>query len=61
MQELETYISRRKNTVENFIGVRTIMDLGLEAERRPGSRVSRRWWDQEGLELVGMHTALWGA
>ena len=54
LQELETYISRRKNTVEKFIEVRTIMDLGLEAERRPGSRVSRRWWEQEGLELEGV-------
>ena len=27
-----------------FITTRPIMDLCLEAERRPGSRVAKRWW-----------------
>ena len=32
------------------------MDLCLEAKRHPGTRVSKRWWDQEVLDLVGMWT-----
>ena len=28
------------------------MDLYLEAENRPGSWVSKRLWEQEGLDMV---------
>ena len=33
------------------------MDLCLVAEKRPGSRVANRWWEKEGLDVVGMRTA----
>ena len=33
------------------------MDLCLAAEMRPGSGVSKRCWEQEGLYLEGMRTA----
>ena len=46
LQEVETYISRRQNTVAHFIAVRPIMDLCMAAERRPGLRISKRWWEQ---------------
>ena len=55
--ELETYVSRRQNTVVQFIATGTIMDLYLEAERRPGSRVEKRWWGKYRLDLEGMRTA----
>ena len=29
------------------------MDLCERLVRRPGSWVSRRWWEQEGLDLAG--------
>ena len=58
---METYVSRFQNTVTQFTPTRPIMDLCLEVDRRPGSRVAKRWWDQEGLELGGMQTAAWGA
>ena len=32
------------------------MELFLSEERRPGTRVSMRWWDQEGLDVEGMRT-----
>ena len=37
------------------------MDLCLAAERRPGSRVTNQWWDQDGLDVEGMRTADWEA
>ena len=56
LQEVETYISRRQNTVAQFIVTRIIMNLCLAAERRPGSRVYRRLWEQDGLDVEGMRT-----
>ena len=57
LQEVETYLSRRHNTVAQYIATRPIMDLCLTAKRMPGPRVTNRWWEQEGLELVGTRKA----
>ena len=57
LQEVETYASRRQNTVTQYISTRPIMDLCLAGNRRPGPRVEMRWWEQEGLDLEGMRTA----
>ena len=43
VQEVETHVARRKNTVTQFIATRPIMDLCMAAARRPGARVSKRW------------------
>ena len=51
LKELELYIRRRNNMVVQFIAIRPIMDLCLEAERRPGVRVQKWWWYQDGLQL----------
>ena len=32
------------------------MDLCLAAEKRPGKNVSKRWWEQEVLDLEYMWT-----
>ena len=56
LQEVETYVSRCQNIVAQCIATRPIMDLCLAAERRPGSRVANRWWEQDGLDLEGMRT-----
>ena len=37
------------------------MDLCLVADRRPGSRVTNLWWEQDGLDMEGMWTAAWEA
>ena len=37
------------------------MDLCLEKYQRPGSRVAKRWWGQDILDLEGMRTAAWEA
>ena len=57
VQEVETYVSRRQNTVAHYIATRPIAELCLAAKQRPGQRVETRWWDQEGLDLEGMRTA----
>ena len=43
LQEMETYVSGRQNIVAQYIATRPIMDLCLEAKRRPGPRVEMRW------------------
>ena len=59
LQEVETYVSRLQNIVTQYITIRPIMDLYMAEKRRPGPRVTKRWWEQEGLDLVGMRTANW--
>ena len=61
LQEEETYVSLRQNTFAQFIAARTIMDQFLATERRPGSRVDKLWWDQEGLNLEGVWAVYWEA
>ena len=41
LQEVETYVSCRQNTVARFIATRPIMDLCLAEEQKPGPQVSR--------------------
>ena len=54
MQEVETYVSLHNNTDMQYIVIRPIMDLCLMAVRRPGVRVSKRWLDQEDIDLEGI-------
>ena len=56
-QEVETYVSCHQNTVLQYIATRSIMDLCLAEQRRPGTRVVMKWWEQEDLDLEGMRTA----
>ena len=53
LQEVETYVSRRQNTMEQYIAISPIMGLCLAANWRPGPRVTMPWWEQEGLDLEG--------
>ena len=39
-----TYITGMQNTVAHYIETRPIMDLCERSARRPGARVSQRWW-----------------
>ena len=50
---VRTSINRRQNTVAQYIATRPILDLCKQATRRPGARVSRRWWEQAGIDLEG--------
>ena len=48
-----TYITRRQNTVAQYIATQPIMDLCERSARRTGARVSMRWWEQDGLYVEG--------
>ena len=47
---IRTSILRRQNTVAQFIATRPILGLCEVAERRPGTRVPWRWWEQTGID-----------
>ena len=57
LEDMGTYISRHNNTVAQYIVVRPILDLCLEADWRPGLQVTNRWWKHEGLDFAGMWEA----
>ena len=40
----------RQNTVAQFIATRQILGLCDMAERRRGTRVPQRWWEQSGID-----------
>ena len=61
LQEVETYDSCRQNMVAQFILTRLIMNLCLAAEWRQGPRMSKRWWEQDGVNVEGVRTADWEA
>ena len=48
-----TYITRRQNTVAQYISKRPILDLCDKSDQRLGARVSRRRWEQDGIDLGG--------
>ena len=50
-EEIRFYVTRRYNTVAQYIATRPIMDLYEKSVQRPVAWVSRCWWDQEGLDL----------
>ena len=56
---METYVARRQKTVTHYIAAKPIMDLCLADERLPGTRVSKRWREQEGLDMEGMRMTDW--
>ena len=61
LYEVETYVSCFQNIVVQFISNRPIMDMCMLEEWRPVPQVSRMWWKQEGVDVEGMRTAVWGA
>ena len=54
LQEVETSIAFHHNIVTQYIAIIPIMYLCLEVDRLPGTRVSKQWWEQEGLDLEGV-------
>ena len=47
---VRTSILWRQNTVAQFIATRPILDLYEVVERRRGTRVPWRWWEQTGID-----------
>ena len=52
-KEIRVYITRKKNTVAQYISMRTIMDLLGQSVQRLISWVSWMWWDHEGIHMEG--------
>ena len=50
-EEIRVYITRRQNTVAQYIVTRQILDLCERSIRRPGAWLSWRWWGQEGIDI----------
>ena len=50
---IRKFITRRQDTVAQYIATRPILDLYEQSVRRPGARVSRRWWEQAGIDVEG--------
>ena len=57
LEEIGVYISRRQNTVAQYIANHLIMDLCLAAEQNPGMRLSSQLWEQPALDITGIRAA----
>ena len=44
LEGIRTYVTRRQNTIAQYISMRPIMDLCDRSARRPWAWVSRWWW-----------------
>ena len=54
LNEIGVYIALRQNTIAQYITNRPIMDLCLAEEQKPGMQISRRWWEQHAMYILGM-------
>ena len=52
IEEVETYILCRQNTVDQCTANLMILELCLAAEQRTLEWVPRWWWEQDGIELI---------
>ena len=50
LEGIRKAVTRRQNTVTQYIATGPILDLCERAMQRMGVRVSQRWWNQEGIE-----------
>ena len=49
-KEIRVLITNRQNTVTQYIATRPLLELCEGAKQRGGARVTRRWWDQKGID-----------
>ena len=54
LEKIVVYIELLQNMVVQYIATRLIMDLCLAADRNPGLHLSRQWWDQPALDILGI-------
>ena len=47
--------------LEHTLATRSLMDLCLTVERSTGSKVAKKWLDQDVLDVEEMQTASWDA
>ena len=48
--QARTSVLRRQNTAAQFVATRLILVLCEGTERRGGTRVPQRWWEQPGID-----------
>ena len=51
LEEVETYVLHRLNTIDQYIVTRPILELCMEAYQKLGEQLSQRWWEQGGFRL----------
>ena len=51
--DIGTYVTRRQNTVAQYIDTQSILDLCERSDWMPGAWVYRKWREQDGLDLEG--------
>ena len=54
LEEIGVCIAHRQNMVAQYIATRTITELCFAADRKPGMRLSRRWWKKPDLDIMGI-------
>ena len=54
LEKIGVYIATRQNKVVQYIATHNIMEFCLVGERKPVLRLSRRWWEQPALDILGI-------
>ena len=49
-KEIRTSIANRQNKVAQYIATQPLLDLCERTKQIRGAGVSRRWWDQKGID-----------
>ena len=57
LEEVETYVLSRQDTISQYIATHTLLKLCLAAERQPEARIKWRWRDKEGIDTEGVRAA----
>ena len=54
LKEIGVYIARRQKMIAQYIATRPLMDLCMVAEQNTGVKISRQWWEQYNLDILGI-------
>ena len=54
LEEIRVYIARLQNMVAKYIATCPIMGLCVAVEQKPVIRLSRKWWDQPAMDILGI-------
>ena len=54
LEDIGGCISGFQNTVAQYIATHHIMEFSLTADQKPGLRLSRIWWEQPTLDILGI-------
>ena len=52
-KEMGEHVLKKQNTVTQYIATLSVFDLCKYTAWMSGAWVTKRWWEKEGLELVG--------